>query len=472
MIRNHTSVSTALLATLGLVSIAGCAGEDPNQLVVRPEVHVIAAAPNEPLTLDRLVFPAAGNQALLQRRVGEVLVSSQGTTGFLRRVTAAPLLDGDTIVIGTQRADLPDVFGGGRMHFQVAPGGDGSGPMGIRAPRARVRDVGDIKYVVGQAEIEKLGLEIDGGVTGNLMITPNISFSFSPIFDFDFDFRWLPPGVEHFRAGLGGKASLTLGGTINAKGGVEGGATVCLDRLPGLPFEFMAGPIPVKGAIVPEIDLYGSLAIEGDLEVTASVTAEAEAELGIDWKDGEWTPIKEFSMQFHPEAEYKASGGFGVMLALPVKFQIVFYDFPVSGPCAEGVPDGLIQGPYFTLRPYISETLEFGATAKELVIQIGAQGILGGELEILNRWKLVDIGELTVFDEHWQVFGKSTGSCDELAAEKGWPGGLCEKSYDPIFGTCGFEGFQTDDCGLCCPDPSKGGLTGPRDRAQATIEHE
>ena len=60
--------------------------------------------------------------------------------------------------------------------------------------------------------------------------------------------------------------------------------------------------------------------------------------------------------------------------------------------------------------------------------------------------------------------GSSSGSCEELAHEKGWSSHYCETTSSPE-GVCGGEGFKTEDCALCCPDPNHTG-------GQSVVIHE
>src|SRR5207302_5822732 len=115
---------------------------------------------------------------------------------------------------------------------------------------------------------------------------------------------------------------------ITANGNVEAAAEVCLRKLPALQFETMIGPVPFWGAIVPTVSLGGSVAIEGKMEEEASVTASAHAEMGFEVKNGNFSPIADFDMHFTPEQHFSATLGFGVMLFLPVKFQLVLYNLP------------------------------------------------------------------------------------------------------------------------------------------------
>src|SRR5262249_46473717 len=90
-------------------------------LVLRLNVFVSQAEAIEPIARDQLVFRRAGNDSLLQRKVGDVLISSAGRMGYLRRVAAPPVVQGERIVIATQRATLADVFESGRLRLTVTP---------------------------------------------------------------------------------------------------------------------------------------------------------------------------------------------------------------------------------------------------------------------------------------------------------------------------------------------------------------
>src|SRR5438094_8322756 len=157
MTPTHRHLVHALLASLTLIGV-GCGGEDPNQLKVRPEVRVVNVFPNAPLLADKLVFAAAGNDSLLAYKVGDVLVSRKGPTGFLRRVNTAPVMQGDTIVIGTDPATITDIFGSGNLDLRLNPTMD-SATMGGGPGQAHIKaDPGDISVVLGSHDIETLGI--------------------------------------------------------------------------------------------------------------------------------------------------------------------------------------------------------------------------------------------------------------------------------------------------------------------------
>src|SRR5262249_56772206 len=112
---------TTFLAVGGALAGSGCAGDDREPLVIRPNVYVIEVPAVPPLEPDKLTLPSAGNEDLLGRQVGDVMVSRKGPMGFLRKVAAAPVVSGANIVIATQDAGLADIFGSGDLYFQVSP---------------------------------------------------------------------------------------------------------------------------------------------------------------------------------------------------------------------------------------------------------------------------------------------------------------------------------------------------------------
>ena len=99
-----------------------------------------------------LAFPASTHSDQLERAVGDIIVGDKGGPstknpwGFLRKVTAAPVLDGETITIATTAATLNEAVSPGDVP-EHAPGAaaHGDGPRhGGRAPHPRAQRRGNL----------------------------------------------------------------------------------------------------------------------------------------------------------------------------------------------------------------------------------------------------------------------------------------------------------------------------------------
>src|SRR4051794_3159431 len=108
----------ALLATTVAVCTAlGCAGAG----VPEPTTYVIDLEPGTDfaVTEDALVFPAAGNEALRGRAVGDIVVCGHGA-GFVRRVLGVTEADG-AITVATEAATLADAIEDGTVDHHATP---------------------------------------------------------------------------------------------------------------------------------------------------------------------------------------------------------------------------------------------------------------------------------------------------------------------------------------------------------------
>src|SRR5262245_22701348 len=195
------------IALVALFTI-GCAdeGHKAEPLVIRSNVHVIKVPALAPLEPNQLKFPAAGNDDLLARQPGDVLVSPKGPTGFLRKVMAAPSVQGETIIIPTQDGSLADIFASGDLYFEVTPMAPQAGGQSLHA---QPRDPGDITFDVFGP------LSFGAGVH----ITPYGSLSLNPKFNAHAHFS-IFSGIDELEITMEGDERLTLGAQVKVDGSV------------------------------------------------------------------------------------------------------------------------------------------------------------------------------------------------------------------------------------------------------------
>jgi len=437
---------TTFLAVGGALAGSGCAGDDREPLVIRPNVYVIEVPAVPPLEPDKLTFPSAGNEDLLGRQVGDVMVSRKGPMGFLRKVAAAPVVSGANIVIATQDAGLADIFGSGDLYFQVSPApSDMAGGTAFHAP---IRDQGDLT-------ISGIG-PLDFG--GGLHITPYGSLAIQPKLDAHVHFSWLH-GVDRFDISMGADATLVLGADVTVDGEISFSGDKCLYVFGGWEFAFDAGPIPVWGSISPILKASADVHASAAASIKADVTANFSTRLGASY-DGSWHPIHDFSANFTPHISDAQIGvqDIGVTFGLPVEFTLILYNNPIRGwwtpftPLGRCSVPGLITGPYVSLEPYIELDVQPGHW-NEVDVSVGLQSNFGGQLKIL-WWDIGPSFELTLLDWKTDIFHDtiSSNACAQIAMEHSWPRYLC--AHDPIgLAQCGQEGYTTPDCLLCCPAP-------------------
>ena len=98
---------------------------DPADVVdvaVNPRASWTTAKQRDAVTIEanQLTFPARGNEALLKKVAGDILVSDRGSSGnnpdgFMRKVVSVQK-QGDSIVMTTEQAYLTEVING---HFDL-----------------------------------------------------------------------------------------------------------------------------------------------------------------------------------------------------------------------------------------------------------------------------------------------------------------------------------------------------------------
>src|SRR5262249_28033289 len=147
--------------------------------------------------------------------------------------TAAPALQGNTIVIGTAKATLADVFESGLLHLTITPKWPSTSRL-IRPP-VRGSDTGGLDFTISGHQQQRVT------PTGRGTITPSAQISFAPP-----TIDWI---LEYTSSGPTGEA-FSVSGALDAVVGVDATITgqieiapseVCLGTVPSLPFEYDAG---------------------------------------------------------------------------------------------------------------------------------------------------------------------------------------------------------------------------------------
>ena len=261
---------------------------------LRPGTVVLPASATKDaiVELGHVMFPAAGNDALLALQRGNVIVSGSGD-GFIRRVYSVAR-EGEAIRVITSPATLADAVTDAAFHMTVGE------PLAIDPHH--------------DGRLEDLTATIDGA----LQITPTI----------DLDFALGADGVEAFDLRVTGTGTTSVAGTIvftspnhRAWGEERQWDTVLFRRA------FAIGPVP----IVVAGRLTTTLAASAYVEQPVTFTSGAHADLAID-ASSSFTPAGGWTMTDASHVEvtqigpvHDGEGRASLAVGVDPRVQLVFY---------------------------------------------------------------------------------------------------------------------------------------------------
>ena len=225
-----------------LVLAAGCA-VDSGAAVTSDRVTVIDREPGTEIavTADRLVLPTVGNEELLARSPGDIVVSGRGA-GFLRRVMAVSERDGQ-IQIATEPAALTDAIVEAEYDGQVHDAKwDWSGPK-----------FGGVLLGFG-------GLEVQGVGAAKLTMTKG-SLQFHPQLDLAMKMHYAK--ISKFDLVASGAFDAELAIKLETAGAAEIKYNKDLWTSPEWTFVQMIGPVPVVEVVSIVVGLEVNASTEG-----------------------------------------------------------------------------------------------------------------------------------------------------------------------------------------------------------------
>jgi hypothetical protein len=328
-----------LVLSLGM----GCGSPNPDGVSPSNQVTVVEA--DVQVAPDRLTLARSGNEALLDRQPGDVLVSGRGT-GFLRKVVTVER-SGDQIVIATQPAALSDALGtalyDGSFHDSKA---DISGPSfnGV---------------YVGFG-----GLEIQSGTDVDVHMTKG-SVNFSPSLDLSLDTSW--GRVTTFDLVASGTFTSELGFHVHTDGPAEIRYQKDLWTSPPATFYQQIGPIPVVEVVEVVVTLEVNGSTEGATDLDVGASAMADLAVGARYYDGEWHRVGDHSLTLQTDGpSLTTTNDLQMQVLLPIELHVSFYD---------------LAGPYVSLEPKLQATY----TADQgIVASWGLESLFGGSVNLLG----------------------------------------------------------------------------------------
>jgi hypothetical protein len=327
-----------------LVVAAGCAQSEVAPKI-DPRVHVVPNAPMQAAP-DQLVFPIAGNETLLERQPGDLLVGGNGT-GFLRQVQAI-VPQGDQLVVMTTPASLTDAIVQADYNSALLDDkSDLSGPS------------------FNGVYLGFDGTEIQAGGGADLTITRG-KLDFHPSLDLALKIR--DHAVSRFDLVASGELDADLAFHVDGHGQTEFRYVKDLWTSPPQTFVQMVGIVPVVEVV--ELVVSAEVNIGSDdgifsLDVGASGHVSVDA--GARYIAGTWYSANGHELTLDRSGPtFTGTSKVHVQVLLPVELHVQFYD---------------LAGPYVSLEPKLEVDYVPG---QGLSAGWGIEGLFGGSVDLLG----------------------------------------------------------------------------------------
>lgn len=306
---------------------------------------------------------------------GDVMVSdatANAPYGFLRKVTSVSSAGGQVIVT-TEAATLEDAIESGEAHISgVLTPGDIQGDMQAEGVTLAASQLDDAFYFTLKDVV--LYDEDDDLETTDDQITANGSIRLEPSFDFGLVVEHWELEELHFTTSVDEKAELEIKTEVEYPI-IKKEKEIARYHLGH--FTAMVGPVPV--VVVAELTV--NVGVDGSVHVGIStrVTQEATLTAGLQYVDGTWSPVADFSNEFHYNPP-TLSAGLDVKGYAGAQLSLLLYG--VTGPYAE-------VNAYLKLEADIAETPWWSLYG-------GLEMPVGVKIEILSH--LIAGYEVTVID--------------------------------------------------------------------------
>ena len=309
---------------------------------------------------DSVIFPADGNDDLLDILPGDIIVSGYDH-GFLRRVTGTSTTAAD-IVFTTEQATIAELYEWAELTKTVPLQGDAAEPW------INIDFSGTVIYE--QTDPVPLRVSIPDG---NFIIEPSL--------DMDLEIGGFPPEIERFYFALSGTAQFNVDLLVEAGGAVDWADSLSVPLGNLTPFTIPGTPI----VVVPHLNLLldANAGFEAEVDAEAGVSANAEIVSGVQYEFGEWSKIEEqdFAHYIHgPWIEANVNGhAYGHAM---IEIKLLFFD---------------VAGPYLQAGPYAEAWFEY---LPDCYVQLdgGVDGYVGIDLDALwpnfpydLEWDLFDL---------------------------------------------------------------------------------
>ena len=354
-----------------LASACALASSESGDATIADRVTVVDRAVS--VAPDHLELALAGNEDLLDRIPGDILVSGQGA-GFLRRVTAVATTS-DTIRIATEPAALSDAIVEAEYDGQVHDAKwDWTGPK-----------FGGVTLGFG-------GLELQGNGNAKLTMTKG-SLEFHPQLDLAMKMHYAR--VTKFDLVASGAFDAALGFKLETDGAAEIKYKKDLWSSPDWTFVQMVGPVPVVEIVSIVVGLEVNASTEGATTIELGASAHSTLSAGARYSDGTWQRVGDHGLVLRTEGPtLTTDNNLQAQIKMPIELHVQFYD---------------LAGPFVSIEPYLQVEYQRGAG---ITPSWGTEAVIGGELNLLgagNDSRILGI-EGSLFDFNCE-FGVPVESC-------------------------------------------------------------
>lgn len=439
---------TSFVACSGLASV-DCGSSD-SAAVLSDKVTIVPQSTADQVIVEpnRLVFPAAGSDDILQKKAGDILVSDRSATnqknpfGFLRKVKSVSKTDAG-IVVETDQALITDAVQDGK--FQVTletpalgPDGPASQARSAKAPGLRPQGNGDpIKLLdfAGKSLLDET-VPFDLGLTPPQSVSFHASakttkgqISFTPSWDIGADIGFFK--VTEFHAIATGelKAEVEIDAQLDTSTTLDSAAVTKLiaekiakstnTTLFEYPIDLgtaHVGPLPIPISANFKATLDCNFAYGGKAQVVIGANGSVKVTAGLKYESSTLSPVFDHTEGYNVTGPAWTLGG-AIKLRCDVKpnFELKFYDYASASISADA---------------YASLSGEAQCGADKLTGKVEGEAFAGASASVRAQ---ADVFGLIKFDKSCTLFDiESThAKASTEFALPGGTGGTCTTAPPP-----------------------------------------
>jgi hypothetical protein len=395
-------------------------GSSGGAAVLSDKVTIVEQSALDQVTVeqDRLIFPATGSEAILQKKPGDILAGDSSETnkgnpyGFLRKVKSVTKTDAG-VVVETEDALITDAVQEGKFQVTLqtpALGPSGPEPLSATAPGLRPQGNGDpIKLLdfAGKTLLDKtatvdLGTDPPQSVSFHASAkTSKGQISFTPTWDIGADIGFFKVTEFHATATGDLKAEVEIDAQLDTSTTLDSDAVTKLiakaitDKADTTLFEYPInlgkahlGPLSIPISAKFKTTIACDFAYGGKAEVLIGANGNVKVTAGLKYENGTISPVFDHSEGFNVTGPNWTLGA-AIKLRCDVRptFDLQFYDKASAGISADA---------YASL--YGSAQCD---ASKNLTGQVSGEAFAGANASVYAK---ADIFGLIKFDKSCTLF--------------------------------------------------------------------
>ena len=361
----HGAVALLLAASL----LAGCGNrEGGSGVVLAPAANVVPdeSASQATITPTALSFPLKGNEELLGKQPGAILVGGVGD-GFIRKVVSIAV-SGDQVVISTTEAALEEVIVKGAVDITPAP-----------LPAAFARRSHQLLLSLDQY--------FQSGPIGVGFTDGSFQWSPSPTFKLEFD-----NGLKLLDVSLEGVASLSGAFKLAATASASEGGEVALGTPIVTRYAFLIGSVPVIATATLGAVIGYAASIDAQASIAKTVSGSGPLSAGIHYENGAWSTVGSEGLTFAPSTpSVEGKADLTASVYLKPSLGIDFYG---------------VAGPRLLVKEAVTstESVAKDACGSTVTLSVAAsvEATASAEIHVLSR-TIARSGDLTVYSKDFEL---------------------------------------------------------------------